>query len=57
MTKLQRQNKPTSFEAKKKISVMTEMDMEERRYVELSYSAIMFQRKPTNPECPDNSEN
>jgi hypothetical protein len=33
MAKLQRENKPTSFEAKKKISVMTEADMEERRYV------------------------
>jgi hypothetical protein len=43
MTKLQRQNKPNSFEAKKKISVMTEFDMEERRYVRKIDQAILFQ--------------
>lgn len=43
MTKLQRQNNPNSFEAKKKISVMTEFDMEERRYVRKIDQAILFQ--------------
>ena len=56
MAKLQRHPKPTSFETKKKISIMTEADMEERRYVGTGYAAIELQREPAHPERPHRAE-